>query len=87
MWDIIPRKDKYKMLKTLLLSLMMVLFLICNKKIFNQNERINLAYWIISVIGILVYVIALVRIDTSISAFLTELVKPIVLWVFGGSFE
>ncbi|MDQ0859507.1 hypothetical protein QFZ72_002986 [Bacillus sp. V2I10] len=74
------------MVKTIFLTLLMLLCLVYNRKIKHEKHN-QISYWAVSLIGIVVYILALVRIDTSISFYLTKFVEPIVLWIFGGSFE
>lgn len=74
-----------QMFKVISLTLLVVFCLVYNKKIFIRNQSNQLGYWIISFIGICVYVMALLKLDMSISTTLTQLVKPLVLWIFGGN--
>ncbi|KQX44653.1 hypothetical protein [Paenibacillus sp. Root444D2] len=73
------------MLKIISLTLLMVLCLVYNNKIFNRKGSKQLGYWVVSFIGICVFVMALLKGNMSISIYLTRLVKPISLLIFGGN--
>jgi len=72
------------MLEIISLTLLMVFCLIYNKKMFSRKDGSQFGYWSISFIGIFLYILVLFKVDMSISLYLTRLVKPILLWIFGG---
>lgn len=73
------------MIKTGLITLLAIvgLVILCNVYVRHSGSREG--DWVISCLAIVLFIVALLSINISVSTYLTRFVKPLSYFIFGGA--
>jgi uncharacterized membrane protein YoaK (UPF0700 family) len=73
------------MIKTGLITLLAIVGLVILRSICARHSGSRKGDWVMSCLAIILFIVALLNVNISVSTYLTRFVKPLSYFIFGGA--
>ncbi|OKP67716.1 hypothetical protein A3842_27975 [Paenibacillus sp. P3E] len=73
------------MIKTGLITLLAIIGLVILRSIYARHSGSRKGDWVMSCLAIILFIVALLNANISVSTYLTRFVKPLSHFIFGGA--
>lgn len=73
------------MIKTGLITLLAIVGLVILRNVYMRHFGSRKGDWVMSCLAIMVFIVALLKVNISVSAYLTRFVKPLSHFIYGGA--